>query len=39
MTFKINPLLRLIKVPVILVVDHEVNSYLDGESLTALEFG
>ena len=38
MTFKLNPQLRLIKAPVILVVDGEEQKYLNGESLTALEF-
>ena len=38
LTYKLNPELRLIKVPVILVVAGEEHSYPDGESLTALEF-
>lgn len=38
MVFKINPQLRLITVPVILVIDGEERSYMDGESLTALVF-
>ena len=38
MTFKLNPRLRLIKAPVILVVNGEERRYPDGESLTNLEF-
>lgn len=38
MTFKLNPQLRLIKAPVVLVVDAKEQEYPDGESLTALEF-
>lgn len=38
MTFKLNPQLRLIKAPILLVVDGEERSYPDGESLTELEF-
>ena len=38
MTFKLNPQLRLITAPVIIVIDGEERSYLDGESLTVLEF-
>lgn len=36
--FKLNPQLRLITAPVILVIDGEERIYPDGESLTALEF-
>ena len=38
MTFKLNPTVRLIKSPVILVVDGEERSYPDGEAVVALEF-
>ena len=38
MTFKLNPELRLIKAPVILVVDGEEQKYQDGEALVTLEF-
>lgn len=38
MTFKLNPQLRLIVAPVVLVVDGEEQIYPDGESLVALEF-
>ncbi len=38
MTFKLNPELRLIKAPVILVVDGEETEYPSGDALTALVF-
>ena len=38
MTYKLNPQLRLIKSPVILVADGEEHRYPDGESLTVLQF-
>ena len=38
MTFKLNPQLRVITAPVVLVIDGKERSYPDGESLTALEF-
>ena len=38
MIFKLNPQLRLIKAPVILVVNGEEHWYPDGKSLTELEF-
>ena len=38
MSFKLDPQLRLIKAPVILVMDGEEHRYPDGESLTVLEF-
>ena len=38
MTFKLNPQLRLIKAPVILVVDGDEYRYPDGEAVAALDF-
>lgn len=38
MTYKLNPQLRLIKAPVILVVEGEEQSYDNGEVLTTLTF-
>lgn len=38
MTYKLNPQLRLITSPVILLFDGEEKNYPDGESLTTLEF-
>ena len=38
MTFKLNPQLRLILAPVVLVIDGKEQSYPNGESLTVLEF-
>ncbi len=38
MTFKLNPKLRLITAPVLLVIDGKEQKYPDGESLTSLEF-
>ena len=38
MTYKLNPQLRLIKAPVILVVDGVERMYSSGEELTRLEF-
>ncbi len=38
MTFKLNPQMRLIKAPVILVVDGEERCYPDGEALAKMEF-
>ena len=37
MTYKLNPQLKLIKAPVILVVDGEEHRYQDGDALLALE--
>ena len=38
MTYKLNPQLRLIKAPVILVVEGVERMYSSGEELTRLEF-
>lgn len=38
MTYKLNPRLRLIKAPVILVVEGQERQYSSGEELTRLEF-
>lgn len=38
MTYKLNPQLRLIKAPVVLVVEGVEQSYGSGEELTRLEF-
>ena len=38
MTFKLNPQLRLIKAPVILVIEGAEKSYDSGEELTTLTF-
>ena len=38
MTFKLSPQLRLIKAPVILVVEGEEKQYSTGEELTKLTF-
>lgn len=38
MTYKLSPQLRLIKAPVILVVDGVEKSYGSGEALTTLTF-
>lgn len=38
MTYKLNPQLRLIKAPVILVVEGEEKRFSSGEELTRLEF-
>lgn len=38
MMFKLNPQLRLIAAPVVLVVGGEEQKYSNGESLTVLEF-
>ena len=38
MTYKLSPHLRLIKAPVILVVEGEERQYSSGEELTRLEF-
>ena len=38
MTFKLNPQLRLIKAPVIFVIDGEEHEYPDGDALVTLEF-
>ena len=38
MTYKLNPQLRLIKAPVILVVEGMERQYNSGEELTRLEF-
>ena len=38
MTYKLNPQLRLIKAPMILVVEGQESCYGSGEELTALSF-
>lgn len=38
MTYKLSPQLKLIKAPVILVVEGEEKQYSTGEELTRLEF-
>lgn len=38
MTYKLNPQLKLIKAPVILVIEGEEKRYSCGEKLTALTF-
>ena len=38
MTYKLNPQLRLIKAPVILVVEGEEKRFSSGEELTRLDF-
>lgn len=38
MTYTLNPQLRLIKAPVILVIDGVEKQYCNGEELTRLEF-
>jgi len=38
MIYKLSPQLRLIKAPVILVVEGEERQYSSGEELTRLEF-
>ena len=38
MTYKLNPQLRLIKAPVILVVEGEEKRFSSGEELTRLNF-
>lgn len=38
MTYKLNPQLRLIKAPVILVIEGVEQSYGSGEELTTLTF-
>ena len=38
MTYKLNPQLRLIKAPVVLVIDGEERQFSRGEELTRLEF-
>lgn len=38
MTYKLNPQLRLIKAPVIIVVEGQEKNYSCGEELTRLEF-
>lgn len=38
MTYKLNPQLKLIKAPVILVVEGVERQYSSGEELTRLEF-
>ena len=38
MTYKLNPQLRLIKAPVILVIERMERQYNSGEELTRLEF-
>ena len=38
MTYKLNPQLKLIKSPVILLIDGQESSYGSGEELTTLTF-
>ena len=38
MTYKLNPQLRLIKAPVVLVIDGQESCYGSGEELTPLTF-
>lgn len=38
MTYKLNPQLKLIKAPVILLIDGQESSYGSGEELTTLTF-